>query len=250
MFLEHFVFRFFLIFELHRKSFGWFSNNSNRVVKTAFYLSSGIFRRQCDLFEKTWSFFHFETAVERKIWTFVEKKSDSFVKMELYLSRGSFVDLFLHISCFSFTFRHWTKSFVLLTEIFLSGVVKLHSTCPGFFRISSPKHCTFSSIVSGFWLKTVRTFVKKFPVVCLKRHSLRPEQNFEENGFLKIFFSFCHFRTFIEKQVGWFAKSPRELSKLRFRCPEEYLMWMYFFWIIVFYSLPFGPWAKNFPDFC
>ena len=95
----------------------------------------------------------------------------------------------------------------------------------------------FFSIVSGFWLKTVRTLIEKFPVVCLKRHSLRPEQKFEENGFLKIFFNFCHFRTFIEKQFGLFAKSHRELSKLHFRCPEELLVRMYFF-IELLYSIP------------
>ena len=184
-------------------------------------------------------FFISKRQLSEKVWTFFEKNSDSVVKMQLYLSRGHFVEFFLHISYFSFTFRHWTKSFCTFDGNFLSGVVKVHSTCPGFFRISSPKHCFFFYC---FWvlIKNCSNFCRKFPVVCLKRHSLRLEQKFEENGFLKIFFNFCHFRTFIEKQVGWFAKSPRELSKLHFRCPEEHLVRMYFFlsYCILFPAFP------------
>ena len=144
----------------------------------------------------------------------------------LYRSRGHFVDLFLHNSCCSFTFRHWRKSFWTSDGNFLSGILKFRSTCPGFFRISSPKNCFFP-IVSGFWLETVRTFVEEIPVVSLRRHSLCLEQKCEENGFLKKLFSFYHFRTLIEKQFGWFSRNSRELSKLQFRCPEELFLITY-----------------------
>ena len=65
---------FFSFSDFDRKSCGWFSNNFNRVVKTAFSLSSGTFRRQNALFEKILSFFHFETVVERKSLNFCREK--------------------------------------------------------------------------------------------------------------------------------------------------------------------------------
>ena len=54
-------------------------------------------------------------------------------------------------------------------------------------------------MVFGFWLKTVRTFLENFPKGSIKRHYVCPEQQFEESGLLKIFFSFYHFRTIIEE---------------------------------------------------
>ena len=235
-FFEHFVFCFSHLRTLIKKALDGFAINSIGFSKLHFSCPAKHFEGKMPfLKQKLKIFFISKPQLSEKVWTFFEKKSDSVVKMQLYLSRGHFVELLLQISYFSFRFRHWTKSFCTFDGNFLSGVVKLHSTCPGFFRISSSKHCFFS-IVSGFWLKTVRTFIEKFPVVSLERHSLCPEQKFEENSFLKELFIFYHFRTFIEKQFGWFAKSSRELSKLHFRCPEE--LWRDWVFFAYLHSIP------------
>ena len=50
-------------------------------------------------------------SLNEKVWFFVEKKSDSLVKMELYLYSGRFVELFLQLLSFHITFEHWTSNF-------------------------------------------------------------------------------------------------------------------------------------------
>ena len=164
--------------------------------------------------------------------------------MALYLSTRRFVDLFLHTS-FSITFRHWTKSFWTFEGNFAIRDFETEFFVSWFFSDFFPGILYSSSFVSVFWLWTVRSFSRRFPESSIKRHSVCPEQQFEEDGFSKFLFSLYHFRTFIKRNFGCFAKSSREFPKLPFRCPEEPLVWLGFFWLFVFYSLPFGIWAKK-----
>ena len=154
--------------------------------------------------------------------------------MALYLSTRRFVDLFLH-TFFPAHFDIERNVFGLLREILLSGILKLHFWCPGFFSDFFPgKLCSF--FVSVFWLWIVQSFSRRFPGNSIKRHSVCPEQQFEENGFPKFLFDLYLFRTFIKRTFGWFAKSSREFPKLPFRCPEEPLVWLGFFDCL--YSIP------------
>ena len=78
----------------------------------------------------------------------------------------------------------------------------------------------------------------------MKRRSVCPEQQFEENGFLKILFSFYLFPIFFKKQFGWIAKVLESCQNCILGVQRNH--WCNWFPIIVFYSLPFGLWAKMF----
>ena len=175
-----------------------------------------------------WFFEHFVFSIFH-FWTLIKSASDGFAinsklhftcpaedfegkmpffwknlmrcKMALYLSRGRFRDFFLHNCCFSNPFWHWTKSFGLLTELFFIRVFKTafylsREILLWFF----PEKTVFVFCRFGFWLEIARTFIKKYAEASLKRHSLCPEQQFEENGVLKPFFLvFFISRSFLKK---------------------------------------------------
>ena len=102
-------------------------------------------------------------------------------------------------------------------------------------------------MVFGFWLKTVRTFLENFPKGSIKRHYVCPEQQFEESGLLKIFFSFYHFRTIIEETSHDLQKFEQgchscisyvQLNTLQAKC--------FFFWRkVTIFWFKNGRWART-----
>ena len=69
--------------------------------------------------------------------------------MALYLSTRRFVDLFVH-TFFPAHFDIERKVFGLLRENLLTGILKLHFSCPGFFRTFSPENCICFLLFLGF----------------------------------------------------------------------------------------------------
>ena len=120
-FFEHSVSSFSCFWTLIKNSLDGFEINWLGLPKLHFTCPAEFFESNMTFSKKIKSFFLFETLSEN-VWTFVEKNSDSVVKMELYLSRGRFVELFLHIFYFSVTFGIERKVFGFSTEVFYQGL--------------------------------------------------------------------------------------------------------------------------------
>ena len=95
-------------------------------------------------------------------WTFGENKSNSVVKIALYVSRGHFVERFLRTFYFSITFRHWTKTFWTLDgKCFPRGSgTAFYMSRQGFIEFFSPKNCIGCLCFLGFDWELFELFSK------------------------------------------------------------------------------------------
>ena len=157
------------------------------------------------------------------------------------------MELFLRLLSFTITFQHWTKFFWTFDGNFFIRDCKtaFYLYRKFYLNFITPKDCI--CFFYRFWVLTKNcwNFCRKISRRFLEGAFSVSPTTIWGKWFLKLLFNFYHFRTFIKKNFGWFAKSSREFPKLPFRCPEEPLVWLGFFWLFVFYSLPFGLWAKN-----